>query len=522
MRKEVFVLVLALALVVAGCKPGQTTTTSSSTPFVGGTEGLRVTFVDNAPPKEVLDNPRAGDASQVMKFDVALRLENVGEQDVTTANIKTTIGGIYPTDFGKQVSELQNVYANTKLPNVAQLDGVRKDPEGDKLPGGTEEVTFKDLGYLKSLQGNNVFPLQADICYKYTTKAVSNFCMRQDMTRLTPGVCAVKGPKTVFSSGSPIHVSSLDESVGGRTKVILKFKISAVGTGSFFMPDQGTAGSPNCPKGDFRSENFVRVTVNTGVDGLTCSGFSGTPPSGNVRLSNGEASVTCIQDNVRIDALQNVNLQIEYNHLVTASTSILVKHLPSDSGTSSSLTPTNPSAACAAYQTVPAAGQPCCSGLSVCGYCGKCALTSQGGCPNAWCQGYNGATCISGTDCISGICSGGVCTGSGGTTTCSNAGSWTSNCLLCTGADSGGTWNGPTVTPTCSCPAGKTFDHSGGSGKCIISGCSSPQPPRTATSYDSYKTTCTNTGGTWIETATTGCCVCPSGKSWSAGNNGCY
>ena len=88
MRKGVFVLVLALALslAVAGCQGGKSATSSSSTPFIGGSEGLRVSFVENAPPVEVLDNPlektKPGDRTQIMKFDVILKLENVGEQDI--------------------------------------------------------------------------------------------------------------------------------------------------------------------------------------------------------------------------------------------------------------------------------------------------------------------------------------------------------------------------------------------------------------------------------------------------------
>ena len=385
MRKEVFVLVLALLLAIAGCTSGDNnTTTSSNTPFVGGAEGLRVSFVDNAPPREILDNPKPQDESQVMRFEIAVKLDNMGEQEVLTSNIKTTLGGIYPPDFDKSSTDLQNVIASAKLPNVLKIEGVRKDPEGDKLPGGTEEMTFKDLGYLKSLAGNNEFPVQADVCYKYTTKAVGNFCMRQDMTRTSAGVCTVKGAKQMFSSGAPVQVTTLDESVGGRNKVILKFRIKAVGAGSFFKPDP--AGTPpTCTKGDFSKENFVQVTVNTGVNGLTCSGFSSTgsqSATGQVRLANGEASVTCIQDMVTVDALQSVNVQVEYNHLISTATSILVKHLPADSQTSSQV-----SAECVPGQIKPCTTGQNCQGQQTCysggtyNYYGTCLDVPNDNCP---------------------------------------------------------------------------------------------------------------------------------------------
>ncbi len=332
MRKEVIAILLAVvALTLAGCQStSKTPGSGSSTPFFGGNEGLKVSFVENAPPSEVLDNPTPGDKTKAMRFDIVLRAENVGEQDVAASGAKVTIGGLYPSDFDKKDSELQNVVFGKTL------SGIRKDPEGDKIPGSIEEKTFKDLAYIRSLEGNNRFPIQADVCYRYTTKAVGDFCMRQDVTKGTSGVCAVKGTKQVFSSGAPVHVVSLDESVGGRTKVILRFKIKADGTGSFFIPEAiGTSNDKGCEKGNFAKENFVKVTVRSGVTGLECSGLSGSPPTGNVRLSNGEASVTCFQSNVNVDAVQKLNIELEYNHLISTSISLLVKHLPTDDSFSS-------------------------------------------------------------------------------------------------------------------------------------------------------------------------------------------
>src|SRR3989338_3898042 len=332
MRKGVLVLALAVALLVAGCSGGgdDGKTGSSNRPFFGGTESLRVSFMENSPPEEVLDNPleksAPSDKSQVMDFDIILRVENVGEQDVAAKNLKTTIGGIYPEDFGKTSALLQNSIFDK------ELKGNKKDPEGDRIPGSIEEIEFKKLGYQKSLQGNNEFPIQADICYRYATRAVGDFCMRQDTTKTASGVCNIKGVKQVFSSGGPVQVTSLEEAVGGTGKVILKFKIKANGPGSFFKPEPiGTTIKDGCDRGNFAEENFVKVTVSSGLDNLlTCSGFSGTPPTKELRLTGGEASVTCIQSGVAVDAVKKLNIVAEYNHLITASTSVLIKHIPTD------------------------------------------------------------------------------------------------------------------------------------------------------------------------------------------------
>src|SRR3990167_5149663 len=83
MRKEVFALVLAFALLLAGCKggSGDSGTSSSSTPYIGGTEALRIGFQEGAPPTETVDNPYAPVTGELSKFDVSLKLENVGEYD---------------------------------------------------------------------------------------------------------------------------------------------------------------------------------------------------------------------------------------------------------------------------------------------------------------------------------------------------------------------------------------------------------------------------------------------------------
>lgn len=322
MRKGVLAVVFVLlALAVAGCSGGENGAVSSaSTPFIGGTEGVRVSFLENAPPKETLDNPKPSDKSQISNFDIALKVENVGEQDIAKDALKVTVGGLFPADFN--VPNTKTASLEEKL--ARPLAGVRKDPEGEKLPGGIDEVTFYDLAYVKSLEGNNEFPIQADVCYPYKTRAVADFCMRKELTKATSGVCSIKGTKPVFSSGGPIQVISFEEAVGGTQKVILKFNIKAAGTGTFYKPG-------DCKKGSFQDENFVKVTVNSGVAGLSCSGWGGLLTK-DVRLTNGEASVTCIQDGINLDALQKANIQLDYNHLVSASTKILVKHLPTDAG----------------------------------------------------------------------------------------------------------------------------------------------------------------------------------------------
>jgi hypothetical protein len=323
MRKDLISAFLVLMVVViAGCSNNSSTEKSStSAPFIGGSQGLKIDFVDNAPPKTALDTKQT-------TFDIILRVENVGEEDLPAEKAKVTISGLVPSVFGKTLAQL----SATKFPTV--LRGAQKDPDGDKITGEIDEVSFTGLSYQTPLEGTYEFPIHANVCYAYRTRAIGGFCLRKDLTKTAEGVCNVKGSKSIESSGGPIQVVSLDESIGGRDRVILKFKIQTVGNGNFFAP-----GDLTCNKGDFQTENFVKVTVNTGLEGLTCSSLTGNPPTGKVRLTNGEALVTCTQGNVNIDAVQTVNVLLEYNHLITKTTSIAVQHLPTGSELSGSTVP---------------------------------------------------------------------------------------------------------------------------------------------------------------------------------------
>lgn len=345
MKKGVFVLLLALiAVVIAGCQGGGDKGVSSTTPFIGGTEGLTAKFAENSPPAEVTDAQKDTSGKLINTFDIVLLLENVGEVDIgdsslesTAGNTKiaVTIGGILGSDFltsdsknpdGKVVTLVK---ANSKGP----ISGVRKDPDGNKIPGSTVDMRFEGLAYQRELAGSAEFPIQADVCYSYQTKAVSDLCIRADATKRVSGVCDIAGQKQVFNSGAPVHVTAAKESVGGKNKVLLTFNVKNIGTGGVFK----AAATPDCERGAFAKENHVLVQVSTGLtEGITCSGISVNSTAsklteglvvGDLRLSNGEGTFSCIQNTPNQDGVKKVDLKLTYNYLISKSTKIAVKHL---------------------------------------------------------------------------------------------------------------------------------------------------------------------------------------------------
>ncbi|MBI3036321.1 hypothetical protein HYY73_00990 [Candidatus Woesearchaeota archaeon] len=334
----VLVLLMAFALVIAGCKGGDKgVTSSSSTPFIGGAEGLTAKFAENSPPPEVTDaqkNP-AGAITPTFPFDIVVLLENVGEYDVLKAGATVTISGLSASDFLKSRKNTDNAAVSLIGVSPAEdLNGVKKDPDGNKIPGGTTDVWFKQLAYQKELQGNNPFPVQADICYTYQTKAQADMCIRKDLTKSVSGVCQIAAQKQVFNSGAPVHVTTVKESIAGKNKVLLTFNVKSVGTGNVFKFDSVT-GKTACERGDFKTTDQVLVAVKTGLGSLTCNGLSDGRPldvvngeyAGYLRLSNGEGTFSCIQPTPEEDSVKKIDVKLTYNYLISKSTSILVKHL---------------------------------------------------------------------------------------------------------------------------------------------------------------------------------------------------
>jgi hypothetical protein len=305
-------LLLAL-MALAACT--QQSAPNNTTPFVGGTNGLLIDFIENAPPKEVADKGQ-------FPFDIHVKLVNEGEHAVPTSDVLVTISGLFPPDFGKSISGMKNVRP------LDNLEPVRKDPEGNTIPGGQSLVSFEGLSYGQTLDGNVKFPVRAEVCYKYQTKANGLYCMKDNLLGTAEGVCDVIGAKAIHNSGAPVHVTSFRQSVAGQNTILFTFTVSQKGNGNVYKP------STQCDTSSFINENRVKVTVNAGagVSGLRCLGLfdrAGLPANeGYIQLTNGEATFTCTQPVQDVDAEKELSVILDYDYKDVKSTEIIVKHLP--------------------------------------------------------------------------------------------------------------------------------------------------------------------------------------------------
>jgi hypothetical protein len=321
------ILSISLLIFAAGCNNGNggDTTGSPKTPFLGGTEGLSITFEKGMPPDEVTDGG-------TFPFQAIVSLKNNGEYDLKKDDVKVSLVGIQADDFGAGDAELED-----QSPDFDPTPRQR-DSEGNIRESAKTSVTFPSAGdefnYEGELTGNTMFTLRAEVCYKYETKAVApQVCMLENLIDVAEdAICNPTGTKEVFSSGSPIQVQNFQQSVSGKDRIAFSFDIVHSGNGYIFDP--GT--DANCPKDPSErriNEDKVGVVVDTGISGgsLSCIGLdsSSSTASGSVRLVDKKASISCTQTrgtNTK-DFTTGVDITVKFNYLDKADKGILVKHL---------------------------------------------------------------------------------------------------------------------------------------------------------------------------------------------------
>lgn len=307
--KYLIIFILAAVLMLSGCNNESGPTTG--TPFIGGTTGLVMSFVDGAPPAEVYDNGN-------YPFTSVVKVENIGESDIAVGNAKITIQGISPENFGTNAAALTQT-------NNEELLGSKKNPEGGTTEGSILHFTFptdSEFNYLDALSGTHTFPFLASMCYKYQNKANAMICVKEDPLDNKDTVCVIDGIKTVYNSGGPIQVMNFEETPRGKTELAFTFEINHQGTGEVYEM------STDC-EDSIQTENKVYVVVDTGISGLVCTGFTGGETnSGYVTLYEGKRSITCTQDvsGVSGDYEKIVEITTDYDYEQSIATQVVVKH----------------------------------------------------------------------------------------------------------------------------------------------------------------------------------------------------
>ncbi|MBI4016478.1 MAG: hypothetical protein HY363_02175 [Candidatus Aenigmarchaeota archaeon] len=303
-----YIIAVMLLLILFSCTKSESEALELKSPFIGGNTGLAIAFQGLR--KDVFDGGRD-------PFDVLIRLENKGETAVKKEDVSLKLSGINPAEFSKLEEQL------VKNPDDDILES-RLDPAGQVLLAPPSIVEFTGLNHFAPITGASAnFPLRAEVCYVYTTKAVSKVCVRSNL--LNPpeeGICAINEAKPVFNSGAPIQIENVQESARAKDKIGFSFEIKHAGTGQLFEK------KTKCDRTQRKNENRAYIVVDSKMSGVTCTGLtsSGTKAEGFVTLFDGVKLVTCTQPiTTKSDYEQVISIEATYDYQEFSQTEITVK-----------------------------------------------------------------------------------------------------------------------------------------------------------------------------------------------------
>lgn len=325
MKKSVVLIsILVISVFLSGCGPKDTvqnTTQQTGKAYIGGTDGLAISFTENAPPDTVYDKPEGEESNP---FSISIKVENKGEYDVPADEYKMTLTGVDFTSFGISPELVQDVPKDTTLERVRRS-------VGEVIPGTYVFFDFNELAYQSAVTGQSgPYNIRAALCYPYQTEASSKVCILQDLygrSGRTP-LCKANEDKSVENSGAPVQVTSLKESIVGENKIMLTFKVEHVGDSKDVVFDSADG---SCDLTKTAQQNKVGVDVKVGnmaEDKISCSGLSG----GKANMVGGNpAEVRCTVDlgdkeNI-VDQEVPVTITLDYNYYEYAIAPITIKQL---------------------------------------------------------------------------------------------------------------------------------------------------------------------------------------------------
>ncbi|MGM5479929.1 MAG: hypothetical protein ACQESC_00545 [Nanobdellota archaeon] len=223
-------LLIIVSISLTACGGSQDSNTGSTKPFVGGSQGVSMEFVQGAPPENILDNGQ-------MPFSIQLRLTNEGEQSLTMDGdynyLEVSLEGIVPQQFGLDED------ANLTRELEDNLKAAYKYPDGSVSPGTSTILSWNGLSYPSDLQGNDEKSFLVNLCYDYRTKSTTKVCLSDDSSsalfdQQSKEICDISKPKTTYNSGGPLHVENLRQNTAGENKVSVMFDVVHVGQGAVY------------------------------------------------------------------------------------------------------------------------------------------------------------------------------------------------------------------------------------------------------------------------------------------------
>lgn len=321
-RGKILIITLcALLLVfsVAGCnKTGEKT---DGTNFVGGPDGLVMSFVPNYPPGKIILT------STNEPISIIVEVKNKGTYP--PQGDKFSNGAIHLSGFDTSIISITSSKSipEMDLPAVSNIN-----------PGGTDIAQFDGNINSNSIVVDNYNPtILVTACYPYVTKAVSTVCIDPEpFDTKREKVCST-GNQNLPNQGAPIAVTRIEQE-SARGKIYFKIAIKNVGRGDVLWgtadgvavvnrcnPNQGT----KLERKEFDRVKLKKVKMGDSDRTTNCAPFiDGTP--NRIGLFNGEGFVICSYDvpsTVQSAYTTPIDIELEYVYRSTISMPIQIKSL---------------------------------------------------------------------------------------------------------------------------------------------------------------------------------------------------
>lgn len=237
MKRYLAILAIVSLFILAGCQQ-QEQGPDLSAAYIGGTQGLAISFPQGMPPAEIYDEGQ-------MTFSVGVMLENVGESgiglDTPNAFGFVELIGINPDNFNKvSQSDLSVSWDEAQI----SLEPARRGFDGSVIPGSESLVQLNDLSYTPDLHGNQEVTVRANVCYEYRTYARGEICIKDNVLENAQDdtICTLSGAKPLSTSGAPVQVTQLTQNPAGSDRIQVTFTIENIGAGSVFAPPNQAGG----------------------------------------------------------------------------------------------------------------------------------------------------------------------------------------------------------------------------------------------------------------------------------------
>ena len=304
-------LIISMTFLIAGCGEEEMPVEELKA-FIGGAKGIDIELTEQAPPDIVYDMD--------FPFDINVKVANVGEWDIDNSNDLTlTIIGIEPESFGKTLSQLTK---NSDIP----LNGAHYDPQNNVVEGTITNINFPTFQYQQPIVGSIELPVVARVCYEYGTKVNTKICVLDDLLGVSrrlgeEPVCNPNENKKAENSGAPVQITSFRESVVAADRISFTFEISHIGEGSIARMDTECSTT-------IADKDKVWVKINTGINGLTCSGIEAGSSEGFTTLYTGKRTIICTQplDSPRGDYAKPIAIELQYGYTELVSKTLTVRH----------------------------------------------------------------------------------------------------------------------------------------------------------------------------------------------------